>query len=165
MKEYINKNKLLRLVSFLLDMVVVLFMSIFIFRILKIAGIQDVVAQVQVVHGVSEVAQIQAETTKLISLIEKVTIAIAVFDGIYDFLCYTLFHTTFGKWICKLKISVDSDCKGKEIISIGIRCIVKVCMMSFLGSIIFVLSGFAVVASPLQLSIQDRISKTKIVHR
>lgn len=164
MKEYINRHKFIRLASYLIDVLILVALSFVLFPMFKQAGPQDILAQISIVHGSVDTTVIQTETMTLMSLIESFTLSFAMMGCGYDILCFSVCKTTIGKALFGLQLEcIDED--ANRIVQIILRSVIKGLMIAFLGSILIVLSGFSVIASPEQLGIQDRIAKTKIQKR
>ena len=165
LKEYINKNKWIRLISYLIDVAFVLLIGYLIFPLFSSITVQSVLAQIADVHTELDPVLLQEKTLTLMKSIEKIMIAIATTGCIYDAVCMSTFASTIGKAIMGLKVQFEEDTLACRIKSSCIRGIVKALITAFLGSILLVFSGFAVISSKEQISMQDRIAKTKIVSR
>lgn len=165
MSTYLNKDKGLRLLAYGIDIAVLLMLCLLIFPLFGLVDPQSIISQINLVHNTSEVSLLQMETLNLMSLFEDFTIAFASLGCIYEIIFLQIFHTTIGKFLCGLKLIEDSSSSMNGFLRIVLRSIVKALMIAFLGSILIVFSGFSIIASPNQISIQDRIGKTRIINR
>lgn len=162
MKEYITKEKGYRLLAYLIDVAILLVICYFVLPLLHLGSLQDIMRQISVVHAEVDPVALQRETLVLMPMIEQTTIGFAVLSCVYDIVFLFCFSTTPGKALFHLKIDYEKTGTFNRFWMTCLRSAIKGLITAFLGSILLVLSGFSVIASKEQISLQDRIAKTKI---
>lgn len=165
MKEYLNRNKVFRLMAYMIDIGILLLLCMWIMPMFDAISPQLVYQQIARVHDAVDMSIMQEETMILMSYIERFTMMFALIGCNYDSILLSVFETTIGKAIFRLYITCEETITWKRSLYICLRSVLKGGMLAFLGSILLIFSGFSMIASPMQLSIQDRIAHTKIVHK
>lgn len=163
MMEYVNINKWRRLASYLIDASIIFAVCLLLEQWIGKPSIQSVSQQILLVHGTDDIGQKTVLTQELVHILTTYLQGYILVFTMYEFLGYAIWKKTIGKAICHLEMQFASDKRARQLLAILVRCIVKAVVFLLFSGVIFIFSGFSILASPIQLSIQDRIAKTRIV--
>lgn len=151
-----SKSKLYRFLAYLIDLMLMILLCYLIDRIYSIFYFDTLAANIATLKAAVTDTDINLLASSLANDFASISLKVVIVLEVYEFITLSIFHKTVGKALFHLKI------EKTDLLHTLLRCVWKGFSQIFLGGIIFLLSLFAIIASPRDISLHDRFSKTKI---
>ena len=151
-----TKSKLFRFLAYLIDLLLMILVCYLIDRIYPIFHFDTLAADIATLKAALSDTDINLLASSLANDFASISLKVVIVLELYEFISFLLFHQTIGKAIFHLQL------EQTDVLHTLLRCLWKGFSQIFLGGIIFLLSLFAIIASPRDISLHDRFSKTKV---